>query len=77
MLSKFFDGEYELAEFRNVQHVDYDGLEGRLRSSSYVPAAGDPQFDPMIATLKGLFKQFELEGAVDIEYTCKVYFGTV
>jgi SAM-dependent methyltransferase len=77
VLNKFFDGEFELAEFRNVQHFDYDGLEGRLRSSSYVPAPVDPQFAPMIAMLEALFQQFEEQGAVDIEYTCKVYWGKV
>ena len=59
--------------FENVQAFDEEGLLGRLRSSSYTPAADDANFQPMIAALRTLFANHEQRGIVRIEYTTEVY----
>jgi len=39
----------------NHQILDWDSLRGRLRSSSFTPAEGHPNFAPMIDELRKLF----------------------
>lgn len=59
--------------FDNVQVVDYEGLKGRLLSSSYVPSAGQPGHDDMLRALRALFDRFAQEGAVRLEYRTKLF----
>lgn len=76
-LSAFYGGPYESLAFPNVQRFDYDGLQGRLLSSSYVPAEGDPQRAPMLDALRALFDQYEKDGTVDVLYTTVLYTGVI
>jgi SAM-dependent methyltransferase len=64
-------------EFPYVQHVDYDGLKGRLDSSSYIPDPGTAEYSAMIEDLKKLFEQHNERAFVDIRYTTLVYLGTL
>jgi SAM-dependent methyltransferase len=73
----FFVGPVERAVFPNAQSLDYDGLEGRLLSSSYTPSAGDSRRAPMLRELRRLFDQHHLAGRVTIEYETEVYLGSV
>lgn len=76
VLGSFFrDGVYATHEFPNAQHFDYDGLKGRLLSSSYAPAEGQPGHEAMIATLADLFCRYEVNGQVTIEYDTRVHVG--
>ncbi len=59
--------------FANQQIFDYNGLEGRLRSSSYMPNTSEPGFDTMIADLKYLFDQYQQDGHITIHYDTRVY----
>lgn len=59
----------------NEQLLDWDGLQGRLRSSSFVPNEGHPQFAPMMAELERIFAKYRHEGRVRMEYFTRVYFG--
>ncbi len=59
----------------NYQELDYDSLEGRLLSSSYAPQRGEPSFEPMIADLKRMFKKYQHNGCVRMEYDTNIYFG--
>jgi len=72
----FFRGKpvMELA-FDNVQVLDYDGVEGRLLSSSYVPGAGEANHDAMLATLRTIFDKHAVNGTVDMRYTTLLYAG--
>jgi len=63
------------ATFDNVQVADFDGLRGRLLSSSYVPGPGHPNHTEMIASLKALFDRHARDGAVRIEYHTKLFVG--
>jgi ubiquinone/menaquinone biosynthesis C-methylase UbiE len=74
-LSEFFIGSFGSRSFANSQHLDLAGLKGRLLSSSYAPAAGHPQHEPMIAELQRLFAGSQESGKIRIEYETKVFFG--
>jgi hypothetical protein len=59
----------------NFQEFDYQGLEGRLLSSSYAPQAEHPSHAPMLAKLRRIFERHQRGGVVRMEYTTKLYFG--
>lgn len=63
------------ATFFNVQRFDYDGLEGRLLSSSYTPEEGDPRRAELRQALRAIFDAHQLDGVVDFEYDTEVYYG--
>ncbi|MGA9363739.1 MAG: methyltransferase domain-containing protein [Bacteroidota bacterium] len=75
-LDQFFGkGNYHLKVFKNSQYFDFDGLKGRLLSSSYVPTEGHPDYVPMIDELKRLYAMYEKNGLVVFEYDTKLYYG--
>ena len=77
-LSEFFGpGGYAKFEFENGQEFDYEGLEGRLRSSSYTPPAGDPRFGPMVRELREIFDRHSVAGRVRFEYDTRAYIGPI
>lgn len=59
----------------NRQVFDYAGLQGRLLSSSYAPAAGHPSHAPMLAALRRLFDAHHVDGQVSFEYETVLYLG--
>ena len=59
----------------NRQVFGFDGLRGRLMSSSYAPPAGHPQHEPMLAELRRLFDVHQHEGRVAVDYDTNVYWG--
>jgi SAM-dependent methyltransferase len=62
-------------ELPNFQVFDPEGLRGRLRSSSYAPAEGHPNFAPMIAELDKLFDAHQQDGNVRMEFSTWIYLG--
>jgi SAM-dependent methyltransferase len=74
-MREFFGGSMQLATFPNQQDLDFEGLEGRLMSSSYAPEPGDPGHAPMMAALRQLFAAHAREGRVVLPYETLVYFG--
>lgn len=72
-LAEFFTGGVERHSLPNEQIFDYAGLEGRLRSCSYVPAEGHADFAPMLAALKRLFDAHNEGGQVRFEYQTEIY----
>jgi SAM-dependent methyltransferase len=75
MLEFFGPNEFTSHALPNLQEFDLDGLSGRLRSSSYVPAPGHPQFAPMMLELRRVFDQHQQSGVVRMEYRTRVYAG--
>jgi SAM-dependent methyltransferase len=61
--------------FSNRQELDYEGLRGRLLSSSYVPPAGDPGYEPMLAELSRIFEAYAVKGRVIVHYRTLLYWG--
>jgi ubiquinone/menaquinone biosynthesis C-methylase UbiE len=59
----------------NFQEFDFEGVAGRLRSSSFIPAADNPNFAPMMEELQRIFSEHNQEGRVRLEYSTHIYFG--
>ena len=76
-LRVFFCDSYVKRVLPNAQELDFEGLQGRLLSSSYTPAAGDPRRQPMLAALARLFDAHHHDGRVRLEYDTEVYAGRV
>jgi SAM-dependent methyltransferase len=71
----FAGGSVEQRSVPNAQILDWDGLVGRLRSSSYAPLEGQPNYAPMMAALDELFRANQVDGRVKMEYATHVYYG--
>jgi SAM-dependent methyltransferase len=74
-LERFYGGPYEALVFDNVQVFDFEGLRGRLVSSSYVPGHGHPNFEPMLVRLRVIFDRYQRDGAVHFPYDTELFLG--
>lgn len=70
-----FLGPHRTTIFPNFQDLDYEGLAGRLLSSSYAPLLGEPGHEQILARLREMFDRCESGGAVRFEYDTEVYAG--
>ncbi len=59
---------------RSRQRLDFDGLRGRLLSSSYIPNEGE-RYEAMIAALPEIFSAHCSDGEVMLEYNTRIYYG--
>jgi SAM-dependent methyltransferase len=74
-LQRFFAPDpVQLIKQRNEQRLDFDGLRGRLLSSSYIPKSGE-RHDAMMQALPTLFEEHAVEDHVVLEYETKIYYG--
>ncbi len=75
-LGAFFGrGGYRVARFDNQQRFDFEGVRGRLLSSSYAPEPGHPNYEPMLAELRRVFDAHQSHGTVTFVYDANVYWG--
>mgnify|MGYP001769303833 CR=1 FL=1 len=74
-IDHLFSGEFERIDFDNCQHLDFEGLSGRLRSSSYCPRPDDPAFAPLMRDLETLFHAHQSNETVSMLYRTEVYLG--
>ena len=75
-LARFFGStDYGIDEVPYAQHFDLEGLRGRLLSSSYAPAPGEPGHDAMMAELDELYPVTSHGGTVAFEYDTRVFSG--
>ena len=74
-LSEFFDKGYKTKTFPNQQVFDFEGLKGRLLSSSYAPNESNPNYKQMIEALKQIFETHQQNGKVLFEYDTNIYTG--
>lgn len=72
----FGPGGFREANFPNRQSFDFDGLHGRLLSSSYAPPPGHPRHEPMMKALRDLYDRFQSAGRVEFLYRTNVYVGS-
>jgi SAM-dependent methyltransferase len=75
MQSFFAGAKFQSRELPNFQEFDFDGLSGRLRSSSYAPQEGHANYAPMMDALRELFDANQINGCVRMTYTTQIYFG--
>jgi SAM-dependent methyltransferase len=72
----FFGHENFLTqELPNFQQLDLNSLRGRLRSSSFVPSEGEPNFTEMMAALDSLFAAQQQNGRVLMEFSTWTHAG--
>ncbi|MGC1485576.1 MAG: class I SAM-dependent methyltransferase [Candidatus Acidiferrum sp.] len=71
----FGQDSYASCTLPNSQEFEFDGLAGRLRSSSFSPAPDHPNYAPMMAELRRIFDDYNQDGRVRLEYTTRIYFG--
>ena len=74
MLRKFFRAEPKPRRFPYSQHFDFEGLTGRLLSSSYAPERGQPKHEAMLAQLREIFDTHQQSGRVAFDYDTLVYY---
>lgn len=62
-------------DFDHLQEFDYEGLEGRLLSSSYAPLADHLKHSPMLKELRRIYDLHQSKGRVAFEYNTRVFYG--
>ena len=71
----FAGGEVRRATFKHAQSFDFDGLKGRLLSSSYAPLSGHPAHEPMLEDLRTVFDRNQTEGTVCFQYETTMWYS--
>ncbi|MBK8049404.1 MAG: class I SAM-dependent methyltransferase [Anaerolineales bacterium] len=73
-LDQFF-GASGFREFTcvNVQVLDWDGLLGRIASTSFMPSPDTPGFAAMAAQLRAVFERCAVHGQVEMIYDTELY----
>jgi SAM-dependent methyltransferase len=75
-VTEFFGpAKFRSAVFPNRQLFDFEGLRGRLLSSSYTPPSGDARHEPMLAELRRIFDAHSVDGRVSFDYQTRVYWS--
>jgi SAM-dependent methyltransferase len=71
----FAPGKMEVEHFDYRQKLDFPGLLGRLKSSSYCPTEDSPHYIPLVTELLALFDQYAVDGSIDFAYDTELYLG--
>jgi ubiquinone/menaquinone biosynthesis C-methylase UbiE len=75
-IAEFFaPNDFLLKTFPNEQIFDFEGVKGRMLSSSYMPNSTHPNFQSMIDALLKIFDEYETNGQVEFNYETKLYLG--
>ncbi len=76
-ITEFFGAGWRKATFANQQLFDFEGLKGRLLSSSYAPDVEHPNHVPMLQRLREIFDAHQQNGVVAFLYATEVYYGQI
>lgn len=74
ILVESFQTNFRHASFPNAQTLDFEGLRGRMLSSSYMPAESDRRFAAVNDKLERLFAKYAENGKIQILYDTNVFF---
>ena len=75
-IARFFaPAAFEKRTLENRQAFGFEGLRGRLLSSSYAPPAGHPSHEPMLAELRRIYDRHQSGGEVAFDYDVAAYWG--
>jgi len=74
IFEKSFQADFSVKTFLNVQTLDFEGLKGRLLSSSYTPPENDSRFEPMLIELQRLFEKYAESGKIQILYNTNIFY---
>ncbi|NPV00984.1 MAG: class I SAM-dependent methyltransferase [Brevinematales bacterium] len=73
----FADGVFRTAVFDNSQEFDFDGMRGRMLSSSYAPLEGETNYEEIMAGLREIFERNQSGGKVKLKYQTQLFWGEV
>jgi len=73
-LTAFFDGSFLTATFANKQVLDFDGIKGRVSSSSYMPSELDSRYPAMVEELQTLFDKHAESDRIQVFYDTNVFY---
>jgi SAM-dependent methyltransferase len=73
-LTIYFGGPYKTTAVVNEQRLTLDGLRGRILSSSYIPAAGQPGHDSVLQQIERMFNDHQQHGLVTLEYDVEIHY---
>jgi len=73
--SFYAPGTCKRARFEFQQVFNYEGLKGRLLSSSYVPEPDHPNYDAMLKDVRKVFDANQTNGKVVFNYETELYYG--
>ncbi|MDQ3633662.1 MAG: class I SAM-dependent methyltransferase [Acidobacteriota bacterium] len=73
-LNEFFKTNIYRKTFENSQTLDFNGLLGRLLSSSYMPSEENPLFEEMKKSLKQLFAEHARKGKIKVLYNTNIFY---
>jgi SAM-dependent methyltransferase len=77
-IAQFYNpGQMQVSHFDNNQQFDFDGLTGRLKSSSYCPNENTPEYARLIDELSRLFDRHAVDGRLVFEYDTRLYLGPI
>lgn len=68
-------GDCKCGRFEFQQVFDFEGLKGRLLSSSYAPEPDHPDYEPMLRELREIFDANQKDGSVVFFYETELYYG--
>ncbi len=73
-LGAFFRTGFAQATFPNEQVFDFEGLRGRVLSSSYMPAEDSPSYPALEKELSGLFAKHAENDRIKVFYDTNIYY---
>ena len=73
--SFYTPGVCQIARFEFQQPFDFEGLKGRLLSSSYAPEPDHPHYQPMLRKLREIFDAKQKDGKIIFHYETELYYG--
>jgi len=73
--SFYSPGACQCARFEFQQPFDFEGLKGRLLSSSYAPEPDHPHYQPILLVLQEIFDANQTDGKVVFCYETELYYG--
>ena len=74
-LSEFFQTDFRQNSYLNAQTLDFEGLKGRILSSSYMPSENDSKFEPMTRELRRVFDKYAENGKIQVLYNTNVFYS--
>ena len=75
-IERFFEHvAWRTASFPNHQDFGWEGIRGRLLSSSYAPLPDSPRYVSMMEELAAMFAKYQQGGEVKLLYETKMYAG--
>lgn len=74
LLSSFFKTDFHRVTFPNFQEFDFDGLKGRMSSSSYMPAETDAAYGPLTKELETLFAKHAENDKIKVFYDTNIFY---